>query len=292
MPCEIALQHAKTFGDNTKISGGDSSAVAAVTEKTQKSRMGRLKQSKDKEPFNCKRCGKRHQPKQCPAYGKVCAKCKGHNHFAKQCFSKGGQNQRESVHAVEETALSDTFFVGMVQQAEISQERTEQTDMTSVSRDKWMTALEINGVTVSLKLDTGAKVNLILEDDIRAMKIKPRIFQKIVHLKAYNGQDIPTKGTCTLKVKVKNKEHHLMFVVVPDGRDSVLGDKACEDLGLVKRIFTISNGEIQDSVEHIVRPFPDIFEGFGVLPFTYRIQLKKRCTASSPRTKTSSSTTF
>ncbi len=33
---EIALQHAKTFYKNTKTSGSDSSAVAAVTEKKQK----------------------------------------------------------------------------------------------------------------------------------------------------------------------------------------------------------------------------------------------------------------
>lgn len=66
-----------------------------------------------------------------------------------------------------------------------------------------------------------------------------------------------------------------MFVVVPDGRDSVLGDKACEDLGLVRRIYTINNGETQNSVEHIVKQFTDIFEVFGVLPFTYKIQLKK-----------------
>lgn len=269
---EIAIQHAKTFSEHTKMSGSDNSAVAAVTEK-QKSGMSKLKQQK--ELFNCKRCGKRHLPKQCPAYGKVCAKCKGQNHFAKQCFSKGGQSQRERVHAVEETSLSDTFFVGMVQKADISQERTEQADVNSVARDKWMTALEINGVTVSLKLDTGAKVNLISEYDVRAMKIKPRISQKTVQLKAYNGQNIPTKGTCTLRVKVKNREHYLMFVVVPDGHDSVLGDKACEDLGLVRRVYTINNGETQNSVEQIVKQFPDIFEGFGVLPFTYKIQLKK-----------------
>jgi len=41
---------------------------------------------------------------------------------------------------------------------------------------------------------------------------------------------------------VKNKEHHLMFVVVPDGHDSVLGDKACEDLGLVRKIYAINKG--------------------------------------------------
>ncbi len=240
---EIALQHAKTFYENAKTSGSDSSAVAAVTERMQRSRMTKVKQQKEKELFNCKRCGRRHPPKQCPAYGKVCAKCKGQNHFAKQCFSKSRQSQNDRVHAVEETNLSDTFFVGMVEQADSSQERTEQTDVNSVAQDKWMTALEINGVIVSLKLDTGAKVNLISEHDVRTMKIKPRISQKTVQLKAYNGQNIPTKGTCKLKVKMRNKVHHLMFVVVPSGHDSVLGDKACEDLDLVKRVYIINNGE-------------------------------------------------
>ncbi|RXN33946.1 Transposon Ty3-I Gag-Pol [Labeo rohita] len=241
----------------------------------QKCRMSKVKQPKEKELFNCKRCGRKHPPKQCPAYGKICAKCKGQNHFAKQCFSKGRQSQKGHVDTVEETDLRDTFFVGMVEQADSSQERTEQTEVNSVAQDKWMTALEINGIIVSLKLDTGAKVNLISEQDVRAMKIKPRINQKTVQLKAYNGQSIPTKGTCRLKVKMKNKEHHLMFVVVPGGHDSVLGDKACEDLGLVKRVYIINNGETQNSVENIVKQFPDIFEGFGVLPFTYKIQLKK-----------------
>ncbi len=64
-----------------------------------------------------------------------------------------------------------------------------------------------------------------------------------MQLKAYNGQSIPTKGTCRLKVKLRNKAHYLMFVVVPVGHDSVLGDKACEDLDLVKRVYIINNGE-------------------------------------------------
>ncbi|KAI2646321.1 hypothetical protein H4Q32_029921 [Labeo rohita] len=127
-----------------------------------KCRMSKVKQQKEKEMFNCKRCGRRHPPEQCPTYGKICAKCKGQNHFAKQCFSKGRQSQKGHVDAVEETDLSDTFFAGMVEQAYSSQKRTEQTEVNSVAQDKWMTALEINGIIVSLKLYTGAKVDMIL----------------------------------------------------------------------------------------------------------------------------------
>ncbi|MEQ2173648.1 hypothetical protein GOODEAATRI_034265 [Goodea atripinnis] len=62
------------------------------------------------QTFNCKRCRSQHAPKLSPAYGKICKRCKGQNHFAKQCFSKMQQNEDKSVHAVEETPLSDTFF--------------------------------------------------------------------------------------------------------------------------------------------------------------------------------------
>ena len=41
-----------------------------------------------KSQFNCTRCGRKHGPKQCPAYGKECSKCKRKGHFAEQCRSK------------------------------------------------------------------------------------------------------------------------------------------------------------------------------------------------------------
>lgn len=56
---------------------------------------------------------------------------------------------------MEETALSDTFFVRLVEQAEEN----------SLVKDKWTAAVEINGATIMLKLDTGAKANLISERD-------------------------------------------------------------------------------------------------------------------------------
>ena len=266
---EIAQQHAKTFGERAKEDGA-AVDVATVSRRTQKHKTVKNKQQKDTENFKCKRCGSQHGPKQCPAFGKVCHKCKGKNHYAKQCFSKG-----ERVHTVEETSLEDSFFVGMVMQGDFKQKETEQMpNMCSVEKDKWIVPLQINGAIIPLKLDTGAKANLMSEREIRAMKVKPHIQPNSVKLNAYNGQQINTKGTCRLKVKLKDKEHQLVFVVVPDGHDSLLGDKACESLGLVKRVYCINNVSAQQSVDSIVDQYPDIFKGFGVLPFTYKIQLK------------------
>lgn len=132
----------------------------------------------------------------------------------------------------------------------------------------------MNGALVTFKLDTGAKANLVNELDVKAMKVKPHIYQNSSSLQAYNGQPIHTKGKCRLKVKVKGKCHSLMFIVVPEGHESLLGDNACEKLGLVKRVYNIRSSE-PNSVKAMVNKYPDIFKGFGVLPFTYKIQLKE-----------------
>ncbi|KAE8291509.1 Retrovirus-related Pol polyprotein from transposon 17.6 Protease [Larimichthys crocea] len=274
---ELAKQHAKTFSGQ-KDQESATAHVAAVHKQIQRQKK-QSKPQKDTETFSCKRCGNQHAPKQCPAFGKTCSKCKGKNHFAKQCFSKGKQSGSDRVHTVEETELADSFFVGMVAQDEdgmaAQPKDIEQcTNANCAGKDKWSVPLEINGAVIPLKLDTGAKANLISECDIRAMKVRPRIHPSPVKLKAYNGHNIDTKGTCKLKVKIKEKEHHLMFVVVPDGHDSLLGDTACENLGLVRRVYCLNNVNSQTSVETIVNQYPDIFKGFGVLPFTYKIQLK------------------
>ena len=38
---------------------------------------------------SCHLCGKTHEQGNCPAYGKICGKCKGTNHFKAVCHSKG-----------------------------------------------------------------------------------------------------------------------------------------------------------------------------------------------------------
>ncbi|GFX75680.1 uncharacterized protein TNCV_3575051 [Trichonephila clavipes] len=43
-------------------------------------------QNKPKTQCNCKKCGRKHKPRECPAFGKVCAKCKKKTHFAAKCF--------------------------------------------------------------------------------------------------------------------------------------------------------------------------------------------------------------
>ncbi|XP_050518773.1 uncharacterized protein LOC126892914 [Diabrotica virgifera virgifera] len=48
----------------------------------------------------CKKCSYKHDFRKCPAYGKVCARCGGYNHFSSACYNKKNNRDRRSVYAV------------------------------------------------------------------------------------------------------------------------------------------------------------------------------------------------
>lgn len=137
---------------------------------------------------------------------------------------------------------------------------------------------------------TGAKANLINENDLKALAEKQKKFaDKIMSLKAYSNQPIKTMGGCRLKVTAKAKQHNLMFTIVPSGHESISGDKVSEDLGLVKRIYQINNDNIEilnkserlsqsEGSKSIVNKYATVFKGHDTLPYTYKIQLKEDAT--------------
>lgn len=76
---------------------------------------------------------------------------------------------------------------------------------------------------MALRIDTGAQANLVSMTEIKAMKVKPKIIKKRVPLKDYNGKYIENKSQCRLNVTVKNKTFSVLFTVVPEGCESLLG---------------------------------------------------------------------
>ena len=142
--------------------------------------------------------------------------------------------------------------------------------------------MPINGALVALRIDTGAQANLISMTEIKAMKEKPKLIKKTVQLKDYNGKDIESKGQCKLKVTVKDKSYNVLFSVVPEGRESLLGGVSSNKLNLVRRVYHINCSDAVSvhtgTVESIVHRYQEIFEGLGCLPCTYKIKLKEDAT--------------
>ncbi len=107
--------------------------------------------------------------------------------------------------------------------------------------------LQVNGTIVPLKLDTGAKANLISTSDIKEMKMEM-----------------------------------MLFVVVPNDHHSLLGNKACEELGLVKRVFCINSHDVtatkQDTGNDIVRRFDDVSKDWELYHSFIKFSSKKMLT--------------
>lgn len=88
---ELAQQHAKTFSETGITAGHDSAKVAVVKNKMK--RTTPQKKGTDDTSYSCKRCGGRHEPRQCPAYGKKCSKCNGKDHLQNSVPLKVNPNQ-------------------------------------------------------------------------------------------------------------------------------------------------------------------------------------------------------
>ncbi|KAK7939091.1 hypothetical protein WMY93_002417 [Mugilogobius chulae] len=256
---------------------GDPATVDAVKKGVNKAEKRHFKDSKEKrKDKDCERCGTKHAVKQCPAYGKDCRKCGGKNHFARCCFTK------KKVHAVrqEKTASSGD------EDEPLYLDALTLTDMDG-NEDEWIAHLNVNGVDVPLKIDTGAEINVMPLKLFNRLSPKPHVRRKKLNLRAYNNQPIPHKGVFRATIKGEGRSCNALFVLVEEDRQPILGLKASKQMGLIKRIHVIdstvlnnTNTERKDNTESpkttsdIVKKYSDVFHGVGCLPNTYKIQLK------------------
>ena len=78
-----------------------------------------------------------------------------------------------------------------------------------------------------LKLDTGAHVNILMEDNYRQLQQKPQIHETKETLKGYyNSGYIPVKGKCVTTVVHGARRTNMAFFVVQ--AQSLLDRASCE----------------------------------------------------------------
>lgn len=82
---EMAGEHVKTFAEREQGAAAASQLCEAVDAVSiREKRTANFKNgNKNDGMFSCKRCGSDHKPRQCPAFGKACSKCRGLHHFAR-----------------------------------------------------------------------------------------------------------------------------------------------------------------------------------------------------------------
>ena len=240
----------------------------------------------------CKFCGQVHKPRECPAYGQECHKCKKKNHWANCC-------QTKKVH--EASAAPSADFVIEEIGSNIEKKVTEA-----------FRILKINNKKVKVKLDTGAEVNVMplrVYEQIKSKDVKMKT--TATKLCVYGGANLPIVGKIDVKYEFRDPEEQAEFFIVKTDSKTLLSLRTCKSLGIIQMLHEVksqeqhnekgdkndkkqSNSEKDSDVkqkvartkgkngkelkETIMQMYPTLFNGLGIMEPEHHIKLNVNTT--------------
>ena len=199
----------------------------------------------------CGKCGYKHEPRKCPAFGKVCKNCNKRNHFAKECKSK-------KMHELHDNDSDSDIFLNSIE--------------TKDQLNDWKVNVKIQNKNISVKLDTGAQCNVLPLHVYKQINRNKPLKRSNSRLVSYSGHRLDTVGKVTLLVSTKDKYVPVEFEIVKNKATPIFGLKTCLELNLISRLYSLSESATS---EEILENFSDVFEGLGCLSTEYKIQLEK-----------------
>ncbi len=235
--------------------------VHVIKKKEKRGKKGKPSGDKSEtgKPFNCKRCGTKHQYAACPAYGKECGKCHKKNHYSKICFSQTDQTPK-NFHTLEQCD-SEELFVGTL-------------NIKGSSQSAWFEQVSVDGHLTTFKLDTGAEANVLPLKTFQKLNIRNSPLRPTnTTLIGYGNNRIKTEGKIILSCETTSQKRDLEFCVVDVESPPVLGLKACQQLSLVQRTIHSIGTSSPITKEELISRYEDNFKGLGKFSEKYHIEL-------------------
>ena len=203
---------------------------------------GRPGQRRPAERSTCYRCGKSppHDRSKCPAKDATCHKCRKKGHFERS--AQVGIIAGENVPA-------DGAFLG------------------AVSAQLWVAKVKLNGVQMNFRIDTGAEVTVISEQDYD--KLKPSVLLPTQRsLRGPSNEQLQIVGRFYGKIEINGKEAEQTVYVVKGLHKALLGQPAIRALKLIERVGAVQTTKPEEQ-------FPQLFTGLGKLEGEYEIKLRE-----------------
>lgn len=231
----------------------------------------------DSKTSTCGNCGQKHQNNRraCPAFGSRCSNCSRLNHWARVCRSGRRKTTRKEVNLLEETETHS------------SDETESQFAIHALTqfqtKNEIHSTVKIHGSEVLLKIDTGAKCNVISSDLYQRVKHKEKLDKtRIVNLVAYGGDTFPTLGAVDLPCQLAEGITKITFQVIERKATPILGLQDALRLNLIKLDKSVHQVETeqQDTFSsNIVGEYADLFEDeLGDLPVVYKMRIDPKVT--------------
>ena len=241
--------------------------------------------SKDKtateQSPKCKYCGYSHDRAKCPAFRKTCAKCGRKNHFASMCNSDTHDRSRREGSTrkkVQEIEYEDHTGRNISDDPDGNNFVIDAIDLPA-NNEINVTAVYNKHSSFELKIDSGAKCNVISIETIKTLKTTEKIritSCNSVTLVTYSGDTMKTLGTCELPLTIAGVDETLLFQVVTMKKKALIGVKDALKLKLIT-----THPEVHELNDNHGVP-PDIYDKYGelfsdlpgTLPVVYRMKLR------------------
>ena len=231
-----------------------SSSVHAVKpRKFKPTQVKKCKQQAQAPSFcrNGRNCGQTHGYRECPAYGKQCSKCSKYNHFPSVCRSAmtshgssqprqqgahGFQPRQQGAHGFQQRQQPRRQQYGQLHELDCNPDEAyevpddmfqnfviESVDVPNSKNEIHVTA-EVLDKSLELKIDSGAKCNVISLATLKALNIRFQIdTSQKASLISYSNNVMTTLGIGELNCKVSSKSVSLRFHVVDAKAKTILG---------------------------------------------------------------------
>ena len=203
-----------------------------------------------KNQYDCTRCGRKHGPKQCPAYRKECSKCKRKGHFAEQCLSKGNtdssskrsskQNQTPGPKKKFHEATADSEG----SEADFSEYDTDEVTVQDDSVEAKAEEIKSTKTHFGKKLPKHVTKVYLDEDQL------PDVLYATVQLELLDGSTKKLKGKVDTGAQVNLMNYMTFREIFGNGAEKILHDSQVKLTGYGEKRFR-SDGKFRiDCVRH------------------------------------------
>lgn len=126
-----------------------------------------------------------------------------------------------------------------------------------------------------LTINTGADANVMPITFFNKLKLHRSILrtQHNTQLKSYTGEIFNILGTCMLKCYHSENSYNILFHVLNNNAQAILGLETSIALNLIKRIDTLRSN-ITEILNQILNEYSELFQGIGCINQQYHIILK------------------
>lgn len=289
---DLTLEKAINFARTQEISkaqlktmNGEDNSINAVTTKQKQTpsqyahgNSGKFNRgTSEKSKYPCRNCGGVNEPRQCPAYGKLCTKCNKKHHFPSVCLSsttyKEFKPMKPKPHKLHTLHVDDN--TNSESESELFIDTIE--EVNSLTMDEWKETILVNNVPVKFQLDTGAKCNVMSLATLKATCSEPKIRRKDVPLKSYSGHLIKPMGITSLTCRHRDQDFQVDFYIVREDVHAILGAKTCQEMKMVQRIYSLTPSALPEDIVNS-NMYENLFKGLGCLPGMHTIGVDKTVT--------------